>query len=77
LIFSVSASRLELEILSLDPSELSQRIREGPGQRMRALAQQTDPIDPLAPLRLGGEWRGEEAEGDAADEPSSVYHSIT
>jgi len=60
LIFSVSASRLEREIPSLDPSELSKRIREGPGQRMRALAQQADPIDPLAQLRLRGERRGEE-----------------
>jgi hypothetical protein len=73
LIFSVSASRLEREIPPLDPSELSKRIHEGPGQRMRALAQQADPIDPLAQLRL----RGEETARHPADECPPIHYSIT
>jgi hypothetical protein len=28
-------------------------------------------------LRLGGEWRGDEAASKRADEGSSVHHSIT
>ena len=44
---------------------------------MRALAQQANPIDPLAQLRLGGERRGEEAACDHSNECSTVHYSIT
>ncbi|HEV3029366.1 MAG TPA: hypothetical protein VG457_17435, partial [Planctomycetota bacterium] len=39
--------------------------------------QDADPVQLPRRLRLGGEWRGEEAKGDAGDEPSPVDHSIT
>jgi len=33
--------------------------------------------DPVDPLRLGGERRGEEAESDSLDEGSAIHYSIT
>ena len=63
---------LTLSHRSLDPSELTQGIREGLRQRMRAPAQQTDSIDPLALLRSGGERRKSKAAGEN-DEPDQPH----
>jgi hypothetical protein len=44
---------------------------------VRGEIQDANPPDPIPLVRLGGERRGEEAEGDGANEGAAVHHSMT
>ena len=73
-------SILDDDVLALDPPELTQPFPERlAGTAVtggRAGREEADPIDLPRRLRLGGERRGEEAEG-ASDEGSPVHYWIT
>jgi hypothetical protein len=77
MVSAIRAPPLELEILTLDPSEFTQGIREGLGQRMRALAQQTDSVDPFTLLRSGRERCGEDTGQRGQQEAAAVHYSMT
>jgi hypothetical protein len=68
------------DVATLDVTEVTQSLTEGlvrvgaSGPVVRHVAYSSD-LGRL--LRLDGERRGEETEGDAGDEYSPVHHSIT
>ena len=74
---------LKDEVLSLHVAPLAhlpaEDVEVGIGTALgnRGWAKVSDPVNLPRRLRLGDERRGQEREGDAGDEGSSVHHSIT